>query len=80
MAQENLFDIISTLESQLTNVKLLLKAHAVNQGTDSGSEGLTVARLELLRIANNLEYYALGPVEWLKASFAVVSRTQPTGD
>jgi hypothetical protein len=70
-----LLDKVNALESQLQNVKSLLTSHTAeaNGSPRPASDKLAAARLELLELANNLEYAALGPTEWLKASFAVVS-------
>jgi hypothetical protein len=64
MADDGLLENVNAIEAQLKSVKNLLAAHE--------GDKLAAARLELLELANNLEYAALGPTEWLKASFAVV--------
>ncbi|KAL3496089.1 S-adenosyl-L-methionine-dependent methyltransferase [Aspergillus germanicus] len=63
MVEVGLLEKVTVIEAQLKSVKSLLAGHE--------SDKLAAARLELLELANNLEYAALGPTEWLKASFAV---------
>ncbi|KAL2809151.1 O-methyltransferase-domain-containing protein [Aspergillus granulosus] len=70
MTHDGLLDKVNALEAQLKHVKSILTAHG-SEAPSSNSESLAAARIELLELANNLEYLALGPVEWLKASFAV---------
>jgi hypothetical protein len=64
MTDHGLLEKLNAIEAQVNNVKSLLAGHE--------GDKLAAARLELLELANNLEYVALGPTEWLKASFAVV--------
>ncbi|KAL2856736.1 S-adenosyl-L-methionine-dependent methyltransferase [Aspergillus pseudodeflectus] len=73
MASDGLLEKVNALEAQLQNVKSLLTSHnaEANGSASPASDKLAAARLELLELANNLEYAALGPTEWLKASFAV---------
>ncbi|KAL2850242.1 O-methyltransferase-domain-containing protein [Aspergillus pseudoustus] len=73
MTQDNLLEKVHALEAQLQNVKSLLATQpsGVEESGRSNAEQLAAARVELLELANNLEYLALGPTEWLKASFAV---------
>ncbi|KAJ0414782.1 O-methyltransferase-domain-containing protein [Aspergillus carlsbadensis] len=73
MADDGLSDKVNALEAQLQNIKSLLTSNGaeVNGSPSPASENLAAVRLQLLELAHNLEYAALGPTEWLKASFAV---------
>ncbi|KAL3458199.1 S-adenosyl-L-methionine-dependent methyltransferase [Aspergillus heterothallicus] len=76
MTQENLLEKVNALEAELQTLKGLLTDEGSNNTSqpNSGSSNakkLAAARIGLLELANNLEYLALGPAEWLKYSFAV---------
>ncbi|PTU16806.1 hypothetical protein P175DRAFT_0505464 [Aspergillus ochraceoroseus IBT 24754] len=77
MVQADLLEYAKDIQARLADITCCLEKQEIHtvrkEGypTGPGYEELTSARLSLLETANDLQYLAMGPTEWLKMTLAV---------